>query len=175
MAVLRTLDGAVVTEGSQRKLATDHVSRETRITLGQLPPALRAAVKRIRIFGPRDLAQELADEMELRFEPAGLQVELATRYGKNEFGVELPVGDPVSPAFSLAAGWLAERPVPLEFLPPKVSSPWQLIATRYSSGKLRTVEAPLPGRSCCWCCSSSSSSNASFGGMAPNGTGCPRR
>jgi hypothetical protein len=140
VAVLRTLEGAIVAEGGQRKLATELVSRETRITLGQLPPALRAAVKRIRIFGPRDLAQELADEMELRFEPAGLQVELAARYDKNEFGVELPADAPVSAAFSLAAGLLVERPVPLEFLPPKVS-PLQQLVTRYSSGKLRTIGA----------------------------------
>ena len=140
VAVLRTLEGAVVTESGQRKLATELISRETRITLGQLPPALRTAVKRIRIFGPRDLAHELADEMELRFEPAGLKVELAARYDKNEFGVELPPEIPVSTAFSLAASWLADRPGPLEFLPPKVS-PWQQLATRYSSGKLRTVGA----------------------------------
>jgi hypothetical protein len=140
VAVLRTLEGAIVAEGGQRKLATELVSRETRITLGQLPPALRAAVKRIRIFGPRDLAQELADEMELRFEPAGLQVELAARYDKNEFGVELPADAPVSAAFSLAAGLLVERPVPLEFLPPKVS-PLQQMVIRYSSGKLRTIGA----------------------------------
>ena len=66
------------------------MAREARITLGQLPAELRDTVKRIRIFGPRELAQPLADEMELRFEPMGLSVEIVTAYSPNEFGVQLP-------------------------------------------------------------------------------------
>jgi hypothetical protein len=140
IAVLRTLEGAVTAEGGQRQLVPDLISRETRITLGQLPPGLRASLKRIRVFGPRDLAHQLADEMELRFEAAGLKVELAETCGKTAFGDALPAGTPVSAAFSLAAGWLAEPSAPLEFLPPKVTA-FQQLALRYSSGKLRTVGA----------------------------------
>ena len=66
------------------------MAREARITLGQLPAELRDAVKRIRIFGPRELAQQLADEMELRFEPMGLNIEIAAAYSPDEFGVQLP-------------------------------------------------------------------------------------
>ena len=75
VAALRTLEGALEMEGGRRLLHADLVAREARITLGQLPAELRESVRRIRVFGPRDLSQQLADEMELRLEPMGLKVE----------------------------------------------------------------------------------------------------
>ena len=90
VAALRALEGAIEDEAGRRGLHADLVAREARITLGQLPEELRDAVKRIRIFGPRELAQQLADEMELRFEPMGLKVEIVSAYAPNEFGAQLP-------------------------------------------------------------------------------------
>jgi len=140
VAALRALEGALVDEGGRRVLQADFVARETRITLGQLPAELRALVKRIRIFGPRELARELADEMELKFEPMGLQVEVVAGYAPGEFGVQLPPDVPVSAAFSLAARFLVEQKAVLEFLPPKPNFIEQLV-TKYSSGRLRTAGA----------------------------------
>lgn len=136
VAALRALEGALETEGSQRSLRADLVSREARITLGQLPTELRESVRRIRIFGPRDLAHQLADEMELRLDASGLKVEAVGRYTADEFGVQLPADVDVSPAFSLAADRLVGRAVPFEFLLPEVS-PLQQLAHRYSSGPFR--------------------------------------
>ena len=144
VVALRALEGALETEGSRHTLQADVVSRETRITLGQLPPELRAAVKCIRIFGPGDLAQQLADEMELRFELMGLQVEVVRSYTPNEFGVQLPADAAVSPMFSLAARWLTDQAPAFEFLPPKPSA-WQQIVTKYSSGRLQTIGAVAAG------------------------------
>jgi hypothetical protein len=144
VAALRALAGAIETEGSRRVLQTDLVTREARITLGQLPAELRETVRRIRIFGPRDLARQLADEMELRFEPMGLSVEVVAAYSPNEFGVQLPPDVSLSAAFSLAARLLAEQSPAFEFLPPKPTALEQLIA-KYSSGKLRTVGAAAAG------------------------------
>jgi hypothetical protein len=138
VAALRALEGALEAEGSQRVLHADLVAREARITLGQLPTELREAVRRIRVFGPRDLGQQLVDEMELRLDAAGLKVESIARYAANEFGVQLPPDTTVSPAFSLAAGRLAGGRTGFEFLLPKVT-PLQQLAARYSSGRLRTV------------------------------------
>jgi hypothetical protein len=138
LAALRALEGALEAEGSQRVLHADLVAREARITLGQLPAELRETVRRIRVFGPRDLAQQLVDEMELRLDATGLKVESVTRYAANEFEAQLPPDTPVSPAFSLAAGRLAGRRALFEFLLPKVT-PLQQLAARYSSGRLRTV------------------------------------
>jgi hypothetical protein len=140
VAAMRALEGAIEDEGGRRMLHADLVAREARITLGQLPAELRDAVKRVRIFGPRDLAQELADEMELRFESMGLSVEVVTAYAPDEFGAQLPTGAPLSPAFSLAARSLVGQPPVFEFLPPKPTA-WQQINKKYSSGKLRSVGA----------------------------------
>lgn len=136
IVALRTLEGALETESGQRRLHTDVLAREVRITLAQLPAEARAALRRVRIFGPRDLAQQLADEIELRLESMDLQMELVTHYPAGEFEVQLPAGSPVSANFSLAAGCLTERSSTLEFLPPRVTA-WQQFAARYSSGKLQ--------------------------------------
>ncbi len=132
---LRTLPGVLDSQPGQRQLLTDVLAREVRITLAQLPAELRSQVRRIRVFGPRELAQPLADELELRLEALEFQVEVVTAYGASEFGVQVPAGTTVSPAFSLAAGQLAGRLVGLEFLPPRVTA-WQQFSSRYSSGKM---------------------------------------
>ena len=144
VAALRGLEGAVENEAGRRTLHPDIIARETRVTLGQLPAELRAQVKRIRIFGPRELAQPLADEMELKFEPMGLHVELATAYAADEFGATLPVGAAISPAFSLAARLLAEQKPAFEFLPPKPNLVEQFVK-KYSSGKFGTIGAVAAG------------------------------
>lgn len=145
VAALRALEGTIEETGANRRaLHTDVVAREARVTLGQLPAELRDQVKRIRIFGPRELAQQLGDEMELRFEPMGLKVETVSAYAPDAFQATLPADTSVSPAFSLAANALADRPPVFEFLPPKPTLVEQLV-TKYSSGRLRTAGAVAIG------------------------------
>jgi hypothetical protein len=136
IAALRALEGALENEAGQRRLHADVIAREVRITLSQLPGGVREAVKRVRIFGPRNLAQELADEIEVRLEAMDLEVELAAAYGPGDFPVQIPPGSVVSPAFSLATGYLAGRDPRLDFLPPHITA-WQQFARRHSSGKLQ--------------------------------------
>jgi hypothetical protein len=138
VVALRALEGALEVEGSRRILHADVVAREVRITLGQLPPELRQSIRTARVFGPRDLAQQLADEVDLRLESLGLKAEPVTRYAASEFGAALPPDAAVSPAFSLAAAKLTGKPGIFEFLPPRVT-PWQQISKRYASGRLRTA------------------------------------
>ena len=140
VAALRAVEGALETEGGKRMLHAGLVAREGRITLGQLPAELRDSIKRIRIFGPRDLAQQLADEMELRFEPMGLKAEVVSKYAAGEFGFQFPSETPVSPAVSLAALHLAGNTPVFELLPPKVKA-WRQVAAKYSSGKWQMVGA----------------------------------
>lgn len=135
---LRALEGALELEGSRRVLQVDAIAREVRITLGQLPAELRDSIRSIRVFGPRELAQELADELELRLEATGLKAEPVQHYEDGEFGLSLAGSMPLSPACSLGAARLAGRPNEFEFLPPKVS-PWQQAMGRYTSGKFRTA------------------------------------
>ncbi len=144
VVALRGLEGAIENEAGRRTLLADVVTREARVTLGQLPGELRAKVKRIRIFGPKELAQQLADELELRFEPMGLKVETVPAYAPGEFGVTLPPDASLSGAFSLAAGYLTQQAPAFEFLPPKPTLVEQFV-TRYSSGRLRTTGAIAAG------------------------------
>lgn len=136
IASLRVLEGVLENEGSRPALRSDAIAREVRITLGQMPADLRDSFRSVRVFGSNGLARELADHLELRFESAGLNVEAVTNYSPNELGVLVPAQTQVSVPFSLAARRLAGRPIPFEFLPPKVST-WQQLSTRYSSGKFR--------------------------------------
>lgn len=136
IVALRVLEDALELEGAQKTLKADVVAREIRITLGQLPAALRQAVNHVRVFGPRDLAQRLADEIELRLESLGLEVELPSTYSSKDFGVQVPGDAPVSASFSLGARRLAGRPAVFEFLPPHVTQ-WQQFVQRYSSGRLQ--------------------------------------
>ncbi len=134
IAALRTLEGVIETEGGKKQLRADVLARETRITLAQLPPELRASVHAVRIFGPRELAQQLADEIELRLEALDLDVQVVSSYSPAEFKVEVPAGNPVKAAFSLAAQYVGGQPSSLEFLPPHVT-PLQEFAAKYSGGK----------------------------------------
>jgi hypothetical protein len=140
LVALRALEGALELEGSRRQVNGGLVAREARITLGQLPQELRESLRRIRIFGPQELAQQLAKELELRFAPMGLKIEIVNRYAPAEFGLHLVPETPVSAALSLAASHLAGREPLFEFLPPKVT-PWQQVTSRYASGKLRMAGA----------------------------------
>jgi hypothetical protein len=144
VVALRALEGAMADEAGQRTLLTEVVARETRITLGQLPGELRDAVKRIRIFGSRELARELAEAMEPRFAPMGLKIEAVAGYAPDEFGVQLPVEVSLSAAFSLAARILTGQKPAFEFLPPKPNFVEQFV-TKYSSGRLRRTGAVAAG------------------------------
>jgi hypothetical protein len=140
IAALRTLESALELEGGRRVLHADVVVREARITLGQLPAELREKIRTVRIFGPREFAQQLADELELRLEQMSLKVEVVRNYSPEEFGVQFAPETPVSPAFSLAAHYLAGRETSIEFLPPKIPA-WQQFAAKYGSGTTRKAIA----------------------------------
>lgn len=136
IAALRTLEGTIENEGGRRTLHADVVAREARITLGQLPAGLREKVQTVRIYGPRDFGQQLADELELRLEQLSLKVDVVKSYAPGEFGVQLPADAPVSAAFSFAALYLAGGDAALEFLPPKIPA-WQQFTAKYGAGKTR--------------------------------------
>jgi hypothetical protein len=140
LAALRTLEGTVEMQGGRRVLHADVVVREARITFGQLPPELREKVRTVRIFGPRDFAQQLADELELKLEQLALKIEVVKTYAPGEFGVAIPSDAPVSPAFSFGVSYLAGKPTFIEFLPPKVPA-WKQYADKYGTGRARKAMA----------------------------------
>lgn len=136
--VLRSLEGAIENTGGRITLNVEAVAREVRITLGQLPEAARNNLRRVRVFGPREPAQQLVEELQQRLAALRTAAEVAGHYEANEFGVTIPTDVPVSAAFSLAAEQLAGRAAAFDFLPPKISQ-WQQLMSRYGTGKLRKV------------------------------------
>jgi len=140
IAVLRTIEGAFEHAGADRQLQSDHVLRELRITLGQLDPALREAVRLVRVIGKGDDADELAEILEPRLQVQGLKLEHAQVHAQNQFPIKLPISTPVSAALALAMRRLSGDRKTLEFLPPTVSA-WRQFSSKYSSPKLVTVGA----------------------------------
>jgi hypothetical protein len=100
------------------------VAREARITIGQLPGDVAGSIRRVRIIGPRDQGQRLADELELRLETLNLDYQVASSYTPGELGLVVGPGTGISAPLSLAARHLAGRPPLMEFLPVRESS-WQ--------------------------------------------------
>ncbi|MBP7825052.1 MAG: hypothetical protein KA236_00650 [Verrucomicrobia bacterium] len=133
--VLRPLEGAFELEGTEARFQADAVARELRITLGQLPPDAHQALRGVRVFGNREAAEEVAEQLGPRLNAFGLPVEQVKTYQPDVLGLQAPDGAAVSAAFSLAARRLAGRDTVFEFLPPRVSA-WQQFTAKYSSRRL---------------------------------------
>jgi len=140
IAVLRTIEGAFDLSGTERQLQADHVVRELRITLGQLDPSLRDAVRRVRIFGKSEDAEELAEVLAPRMEAQNLKLEHVRVHAQNEHGIKLPINTPISAALALTLRRMSGDRTVLELLPPKISA-WQQFSSKYSSPKLVTLGA----------------------------------
>ena len=138
VAMLRSLEGAIETEGIQKRLHADVVAREARVTLGQLPPEVRSVIRKVRLFGNGDLAQRFAQDIAPRIQAMGLQLEPVKSYAADEFRSKPPPETPVSAALSIAARHLTGVPSGFEFLPPKVS-PFQQLTARFSSRKIAWI------------------------------------
>ena len=140
VAALRALEGAIDTEGVQKRLLADVMGREIRVTLGQLPDEFRGSVRKLRIFGQGELVQRLAQEVRPRVEAMGIQLELVQTYLGDEFRSKFPPNTAVSPALSMAARYLTRGKSEFEFLGPKISALTQL-TSRFSSRKLAWASA----------------------------------
>lgn len=134
LAVVRTIEGGVELVNGETQIQAEQVLCETRITLGQLPPELRAAVRRVQVVGRTDDADALAEHVRGRAAVLGLPLEQVRELGACETGLRLPAGTVPSAPLRLAVHRLANQPAPLEFLPPRISR-WQHAKTKYASGR----------------------------------------
>jgi hypothetical protein len=135
VTVLRLVEDAFELDGAERRLQMDHLIRELRITLGQLPADIRDSVRRLRVFGRTQAADELIAQLTPRLPELGLHAEHFTQLPPESSSFQLPPDHILSPALSLALQHLSGKRPTLEFLPPKVS-PWQRLQARYPAGKL---------------------------------------
>jgi hypothetical protein len=133
---LRSLDAAVESEGARRKVSTDLVAREIRITLGQLPGGFSDGPGPIKVFGEGEITRQFITEIAPRLSVLGLRVEPMDRPASVTFEHPPKPEIAVSPVLALAAAYVQSGDVGPDFLPPKVS-PWrQFVSTKLSTQKL---------------------------------------
>jgi hypothetical protein len=135
VAALRSLEGAIESEGAQKHLYPDLLAREIRITLGQLPVEFRNAVRKATLSGRSEWVQRFAGDIAPRLQAMGIRLESVKNYSADQLAGQLPPDAAVSPALSLAARHLTGTAPAFEFLPPKTTS-WQQFTTRVSSKRL---------------------------------------
>jgi hypothetical protein len=135
VVALRSLEGAIETDNGHRQIDTDLLTREIRLTLGQLPAGFREAVTRIRVFGRAEWTQPLADEIAAIAGRMGLPVEVRPIAQVDGVVALTSVPEGASPALVMALRCLEGNPSGFEFLPPKVS-PWMQLAARFSSRRV---------------------------------------
>jgi len=124
IVALRSLDGAIETHGAMKRISSELIAREIRITLGQLPAALAEGAGKIRIVGQGEMTRQLVQELEPRLTAIGLTLEVSEKSSNANFDKALPAELTASPAVALAAAWVRGGDTTPEFLPPKVQ-PWQ--------------------------------------------------
>jgi hypothetical protein len=112
IVALRSLDGAIETHGAMKRISSELIAREIRITLGQLPGAFAEGAGKIRIVGQGEMTRQLVQEISPRLTAMGLTVEVSEKASSAHFDKALP------------AAWVRGRDTTPEFLPPKVQ-PWQ--------------------------------------------------
>ncbi|HXI50277.1 MAG TPA: hypothetical protein VNH84_02195 [Candidatus Saccharimonadales bacterium] len=138
VVALRSLDGAIETEGTHKQLQIEALAREIRVTLGQVPEEVRKSVTTVRLFGQGEFVQRSAQQLAPRLQAMGIRLELIGTYAHGDLRSEPPPATPVSPAFSAAANRLTDGGTAFEFLPPK-TSPFQELTARFSSRRLAWV------------------------------------
>lgn len=135
VVALRTLEGVFDTEGAEKRIQSELVARELRITIGQLPADIRDSIRQLNVIGAGRFARQLVDDIRPRAEALGLTVQQVTAYSGPQYGLQIGAGGEVSSALSLAAQYLSGRGADFEFLPPKPKL-WQQMSARYSSKRL---------------------------------------
>jgi len=129
IVALRSLDSAIETQGAMKRISTELIAREIRITLGQLPGALAEGAGKIRIVGQGEMTRQFVQEISPRLTAMGLTVEVSEKASNANFDKALPADLAASPAVALAAAWVRGADTTPEFLPPKVQ-PWQQWMTK---------------------------------------------
>ena len=149
IVALRSLDGAIETQGAQKSISADLIAREIRITLGQLPGGLAETSGKFKIFGQGEMARQLVNDLSARIAALGQKIEVVEKSSTAQFDKPLPPEIAASAALALAANYVRGVDAEPDFLPPKVQ-PWrQLVTTRLSPRKLAWAGAAAAGLMLC--------------------------
>jgi hypothetical protein len=135
VVVLRALQGAIEMDGARRQIDADLLTREIRLTLGQMPKELSQTITKIRVFGRSEWRQPLADAIAACAKRLGLQVEVRSVLQADGVGARVPGQENAPPALVMAARCINGEASDFEFLPPKVSK-WAELTSRFSSRRI---------------------------------------
>lgn len=124
VATLRSLEGAFEQNASEPRLHSDVVGRELRVTLGQLPEALRNTTSVLRLFGEKEASARLLTDLGPRLSALGLKTEVLSSDAAES-----------NPGSAAATQYLLQQKPVFEFLPPKTSA-WRQFTSKTSSRKL---------------------------------------
>jgi hypothetical protein len=149
IVALRSLDGAIETQGAQKHISADVVARELRITLGQLPGGLSEAAGKLKIFGQGEAVRQFVTEISPRLAVMGLKPEVIQDNTTAKFEPPPSPEMASSAALALAANYVKGIDVLPNFLPPKVQAWRQLVTTRLSTRKLAWAGAVAAGLVLC--------------------------
>ena len=138
IAGLRCLGAEARSDEEKSRWQPAMLAREIRVTLGQLPPLLRAEVKLFSALGPEADARALAEQLTPLLASAGLTPET-----KGKTPGCWAVTD-AAMACAVAVQYWAPGAHRIEFLPPRISA-WQRLTARYSARKLAYVGAAVGG------------------------------
>jgi len=119
VVALRSLEGAIEMDNGHRQIDTDLLTREIRLTLGQLPTGFREAVTRIKVFGRTEWIQPLADEIAVIAERMGLPVELRPVTQVDGVGALASIPESAPPALVMALRCLEVNPPVSSFCLPR--------------------------------------------------------
>jgi hypothetical protein len=149
IVALRSLDGAMETQGALKRISSELIAREIRITLGQLPGTLAEGPGKIRIVGQGEMTRQFVHEISPRLAAMGLTVEASEKASDANFDKALPADLAASAALALAANWVRGAATTPELLPPKVQQ-WQLWMSKgLSTRKLIWAGEAAAGVVCC--------------------------
>ena len=128
IVALRSLDGAIETEGAQKSISADLVAREIRITLGQLPGGLAETPGKLKIFGQGELAKQLVQRPLAPPRRAGAENGGDGKVLCRAVRHAVAAGNRRFHALALAANYVRGVDVEPDFLPPKVQ-PWRQLVS----------------------------------------------
>lgn len=136
VASLRTLEDAFHEERDRKVLDAERLARQLRITLGQLPEAVRETIRTVQVFGHTDLAEILLEELQQPLKRLGLNIERGVDSLAERF-LEADGPDRQSqPAVGAVIRYLLGKRPEFEFLAPRTSRFRQLTQRVSSRGML---------------------------------------
>lgn len=141
-ACIRTLKDVI--DGGDQGISINEkaLAREIRVTLGQLPAAVRKGLEKIRVSGDEVRVNRLVSGLAPRAEALHLAVETLPSAHIEEGVIAPPLSGAVSPALALAAANLAITAPQLNYLPPQVTA-LEKILEKVGSRKLGTAGAAI--------------------------------